>query len=230
MMKAKTLLLSLLLTFVLAACGSAEGNGNDTPKLSDTYENAISVEAQLVVGSLSLEETDLAITSEQAAILLPFWKAYRSLLQSDTTAEAEVDAVIDQIQESMTSEQIEAIAAMELTQDDVPILIQELGLESDDAQFGGFFGDFSGDFPEDMPFKGEFEGEMPQSGQRGQGQGGQGMGGQDSGQFFGEGDGQGLDPEMVSTLQAQRPSGFTGDGMTIYLVDPLIELLEEKVE
>lgn len=87
------------------------------------YEGALDAGAQLALGTLLLEETDQRLTPEQAGQLLPFWQA----LQGGVTAEAEVSAVLTGIETAMTSEQLAAIAGMELTQDDMQVWMQEQG-------------------------------------------------------------------------------------------------------
>ena len=81
---------------------------------------------------LLLAETDDAVTTDQAHTLLPLWQA----LQGGVTATAEVDAVLKQIESAMTSEQLEAIAAMQLTQEGMGDWMQEQGI--------GFGGGFAG--------------------------------------------------------------------------------------
>ncbi|PJH74752.1 MAG: hypothetical protein CO064_10305, partial [Anaerolineae bacterium CG_4_9_14_0_8_um_filter_58_9] len=60
--------------------------------------------------------------------LLPLWQEYNELTRSDTAAQAEIDAVVAQIQETMTPQQVQAITDMKLTQQDEFSLMQELGL------------------------------------------------------------------------------------------------------
>jgi len=67
------------------------------------------------------------VTAVQAAKLLPLWQVYSGLLTSDTAAQTEIDALIEQIQDTMTAEQIKAINAMDLTQQDVLAVMQEQG-------------------------------------------------------------------------------------------------------
>jgi hypothetical protein len=88
-----------------------------------------------VLGTLRLEGTENAVTPEQAAALLPLWQA----LRGGVTAQAEVNAVLKQIEGTMTQEQLEAIAAMQLTQDDLGAWVEEqgLGLGPGPGQGGG---------------------------------------------------------------------------------------------
>jgi len=80
---------------------------------------------QLALGSLKLDDTDYAITTKQATDLLPMWQVYVELLSSDTAAQEEIDALTEQIQETMTSEQMQAISDMQLTQQDMFTAMQE---------------------------------------------------------------------------------------------------------
>ncbi len=134
MKKVASVLSTLIVVLMLAACGGpAGGNGGDeTVSLNEDYADAVPIPSQLALGSLKLEETDLAIDETQAAELVPLWQAYQSLSTSDKAAEAEINAVLKQIQGAMTAEQIEAVAAMALTSEDMDAYMQEMA-----GQFGG---------------------------------------------------------------------------------------------
>jgi hypothetical protein len=99
---------------VLAACGSTP-SANTAKSTSTT----LSLEGDLLVGTFKLENTSLAITSAQASTLLPLWETLQSLASSNTAASQEVDAVVSQIQSSMSSQQISSITAMKLTRQDL---------------------------------------------------------------------------------------------------------------
>ncbi len=71
-----------------------------------------------------LEETSGAVTPAQAQELLPLWQMLRALQESGTASEAEVEAVLDQIQGAMTSEQLATI--QEMNQEDMQALMQQL--------------------------------------------------------------------------------------------------------
>jgi hypothetical protein len=81
------------------------------------------VSTQLVLGTIRLEETENAVTPEQAAALLPLWQA----LRGGVTAPAEVNAVLKQIEGTMAQEQLAAIAAMQLTRQDLQAWMQQQG-------------------------------------------------------------------------------------------------------
>jgi len=85
-----------------------------------------------------------AVTAEQAKQLLILWKTYRQLSQSDTAAQAEVDGLVTQIQETMTAGQVQAIADMQITQQDVSASTQGVtvvsnssGSDTSNASSGG---------------------------------------------------------------------------------------------
>jgi len=112
----------LLLALTLTACGSA----SNTSQASSTQESAtLPTATQLIVGTLKLDDTEQAVTSDQAKDLLVMWQVYRDLASSDTTAQEEIDGLVDQIQETMTAEQMKSISNMNLTQQDVIALMQE---------------------------------------------------------------------------------------------------------
>jgi hypothetical protein len=82
--------------------------------------------SQLALGIFRLEGTGNAVTAEQARTLLPLWQAIQSgSLQND----AETNAVLKQIEGAMAAEQLAAIAAMQLTFQDMGTWMQEQGVE-----------------------------------------------------------------------------------------------------
>ena len=183
---------------------SEDGSNADRVELTEDYaDDALSVRMQLVVGSLLLDNTDLAVDSVMAEKLLPYWKMYKVLAESDTKAPEEMDAVIDQIQETMTADQLSYIVDMQITQETMLTLVSDLGINEKSISEGMKGGAGTG---VDRP-----EGFVPGSG-RGAGQDGN------------------IDPELMATKQAEREDAGGGiiSRMTIPLVDELISLLEEK--
>lgn len=173
---------------------------------------------QLMLGTLQLESTNLAVNSAQAAELAPLWKALRSLTTSDTAAQAEIEALLEQIQEVMSADQIEAISTFEITPDEMQAIFQDLGIEFGPPE--GFEG-FDGEGFNPDQFRQQFGGGGPGGGQ---GPGGQ-FGGGPGGFQAGEGD---FDPEAFATQRAERGiEGFGGRAGT-FLFEPLIELLEAR--
>jgi hypothetical protein len=214
MKKVKFLGVLVSLTLILVACGSANSAANTaTTALNEDYPDALPIQTQLTLGILKLEETDLAVDTEQAAELLTLWQAIRSLSSSDITAEGEIEAIVNQILDTMSSEQLETIAAMEITQEGIFELTQELGI----ARGGDWTGE--GDPRSSAP-----DGIVPGSG----GGPGGGMGGGLGGGGFGELSGD-LDPEQIATLQAERAEKrSSGDLFSMFLINPLIQMLEER--
>lgn len=129
MKKTTWILVSVLAVFVLAACGGGESpeGSTETVQLQTDYPDALSVDGQLALGTLRLDESEQAVDETQAAELLPLWQAYQALSTSDSAAEVEVTALLGQIQGAMTNDQIEAIVAMQLTEDDRTAYTEEFG-------------------------------------------------------------------------------------------------------
>ncbi len=215
----------LILVMLLVACGSSATETSEASSGFGSGARGYPPQMQLSMGTFLLEDTDLAVTPEQAAELLPLWKAVLSLSESDTAAQAEIDALYDQIEETMTSEQMQAIAEMNPTQEDIASLMDSLGLDNVDAAGGFQGGNLPDGFdPDNLP-EGFGPGNFPEGGQMGPGAGqgqGQGLG---RGMFGGD-----LDPETLATMEARREEmgGSFRNRANLFLVEPLIEMLEER--
>ena len=215
--------LALALTaVVLVGCGEEEatpapvdeGDGETyTSAVLDTsYPDALSVGNQLAMGTIQLEETENAMTPDQATALLPLWQA----LQGGVTAEAEVNAVLKQVEGTMTQEQLAAIAALQLTQEDLRAWMEEQGLGIGmGGGFPGAGGDMSEEEREALRATVEAGGGMP--------------GGGPSGDLSEE-----ERANMRATMEAGgggmpgRPGGGAGGRQFGPLLNPLIELLTER--
>jgi hypothetical protein len=209
------------LTLALTACaGGTSGATNSEPddvQTQGTFEPLFSDNDQipvnqLVLGTMQLESADLAISRDQATDLLPLWKAYQSLIQSDTAAQAEVEAVLRQIKTTMTADQLEFIRSMEVSPDEIQAAMQEANQESgtDRSTSGGGFN-------------------RPEGFEPGGGPGFAPDGGMGGGPGFGpEGD---RNPEQMATLQAERggSDGFQNRAGAFF-VAPLIEMLGTIVD
>jgi hypothetical protein len=245
-------ILCLIIVLGLVACGGGDGNTqeDETTTAADTGDVSLSIETQLILGTMKLDGTDLEVTADQASELLTLWKAFKSLSTSDTAAEEELDAVINQIQKTMTAEQLDAIQAMDLEQGDMASLMEELGILPEGGFMGGQGGGLEGqelpegftpgEIPEGFePPEGFTPGERPeegfQGGERPEGgfQGGEGPGGgfQGGEGMGGQGFRQEMDPEQIATLQAERGDRVNLRNRTsLFLIDPLLQYLEGKVE
>ena len=122
---------------------SLAGEGESSAGLDSSHEGALPVRSQLAIGLIQLEGTDNAVTPEQANALLPLWLALSGdALHSD----AETDAVLKQVEGTMTSEQLAAVASQQLTFEDMGAWMQEQGLNfgrPQDPQGLGPSGDLS---------------------------------------------------------------------------------------
>jgi hypothetical protein len=113
----KIIILFTLIALLLTACGNTQVGP------AQTSDNLPAV-TQLALGTLKLKGTDQVVTNDQAQELLPLWQIYQELSNSDNAAQTEFEAVTEQIQETMTTEQMQAITDMKLTQQDVSEVVQ----------------------------------------------------------------------------------------------------------
>jgi hypothetical protein len=222
-----------------SAVGESGAVAYSSEALHTSYEGALDTSSQLILGTMRLEETEHAITPEQAATLLPLWQA----LQGGVTAQEEMAAVMKQIEGTMTSEQLDAIAAMQLTQEDLRAWMQERGL----GMGGGGFPDPGGMSEEERENLGATMeaggGGMPRSGGPGGGlseeerenlratmeAGGGGMpGGGGPGGDLSEEERENLRATMEASGGGMPRSGGPGGGRFGSLLNPLIELLAER--
>ena len=119
----KTLIVVLtIFVVVLSACSNSS-----TPQ-SAPSDGELPAISKLAIGTIKLDGTENAVTSEQASTLLPLWQVYQSLLDSDTAAQEEITALAEQIGTTMTSGQSQAISDMQITQQDMFGIMQEQGM------------------------------------------------------------------------------------------------------
>lgn len=216
-MKKTTLILLMILTLTLTACGGASDSPQADPDLlNDSYENALPIPSQLLIGTFQLESTDLAVTPEQAANLIPLWQVLQSLSESDSAAQEETDALIKQIQETMTPEQIQSIKEMQLTPADMFTALQEQGIVSEDEPVF-----LSGDGEIPLPPPGGGDGGGGDVISIGPGGGPPGGGGPGGGQDLG------LSPDQIATAQASGVERRV-NMVPPMLISALIEFLQEK--
>jgi len=144
-----TLGITALAVFVLAGCGNSASapasaptqaaeaappapvvapTSGSTTALDTTYEGALSQRNQLLLGTLMLEESEWVVDAEQARTLLPLWQGIRGTMRSGASAQAEIDALLRQIEAAMTADQIAAIRKMKLTQAELQAWAKSQGL------------------------------------------------------------------------------------------------------
>jgi hypothetical protein len=101
---------ALLLSMAACTASSSASPGSSS---------ATSQARRLALGTLRLEGTPQAVDSQSAAQLLPLWQLMAELSTSSAAAPQEIAAVVDQIQATMTAEQIGAIDDMALSAGDL---------------------------------------------------------------------------------------------------------------
>jgi hypothetical protein len=224
MKKFKLVILSMTILLIAAACSpTADLNAEDTalengtaaltdensePQNLPEREFELPESTQLILGTLQLQTTAYPVSRDQAGALLPLWKGYRALSESDTTASEELEAVLKQISGILSTEQLNTIESVAFAPEDVRAMMEHLGIE-----FGSGAGAGAADGSIQRP-----GGDLPEGVRPG---GGPGSGGET-----------GLDPDQIATLQAEREAnggrlGGRGSGFANILIEPLIEMLEE---
>jgi hypothetical protein len=113
------IVIASLMATSLAGCGNASITASSSGELSTASRYAL--------GILKLEGTSNAVTSSQANDLLTLWEGYQSLSASDTASQVELDALVTQIHEALTAEQVKAIDAMGLTETTLSATLSTLG-------------------------------------------------------------------------------------------------------
>ncbi len=204
-----TLVLALSLT-VLSACRA--GTATTTQASTQPNTTADSIESRLAVGTLLLKDTDLAVTKDEAAELVFLWKAVKTLSSANNAAAEEMQALYDQIQETMTPAQVEAIRAMQMDAEKMSSLRAELGVEMGmGANQGGAAATGS---------RSSSGGGMGMPGGGPGGAGGPPMG--DPGMMAG-----GAMPAEMQTQAAGQTGGQAARGAGLMFVEPLIKYLNE---
>lgn len=148
----KLFILMLALAFGLSACSGSQATqaaqpadqsaqinpgsavSTDNPTTQNPTQGATgnsTVDEQLAAGTLRLEGTVLAVNAGQAKELLPLWQQVLSLsTDGSNTTQDQIQAVYQQIQDVMTTEQIQAIEGMNWDQTDLQSLMSDLGLQA----------------------------------------------------------------------------------------------------
>lgn len=220
----------VLLAMTLTACSAATTTPQADPnKLNTSYTNALPVATQLLIGTFKLDGTKNVVTAKQAKALIPLWQVYESLSTSDTAAQEEINALLDQIQETLTPTQMQAIKGMQLTSQDMFTTLQEQGISGSNRQ--SFNQSNSGNT------NGNSNGSAPAPGGEGPGlffrNGGNDGGGNRGGGFGGGfGGGQGLNPQQIATAQARRSQNgggnFRFENVPAPLIQALVKYLQQK--
>ena len=130
----RSLTILIVSVLLLAACAPAAETTPAAPTsiageyLTIEYADAANLRSQLAFGIMKLDGTPNAVTPEQAKTLIPFWQAVIALSGDSTTASEELTAVQDQIVATLTAEQLQSIAAMQITNADLSAFYAEYGV------------------------------------------------------------------------------------------------------
>lgn len=222
----KKITFTILTVFMLAltACGAASSGTQQAA--STQQDGTLPIQEQVLIGTFKLEGTAQAVTSQQAAQLIPLWQVYKDLSGSDSAAQEEIDGLVKQIQGIYTPDQMKSITDMHLTRQDMFTVLQEQGIN-----FGGPGGQNRS--PEQIATLQASRGSgnnfrPPDGGFQG---GGFPGGGTD---FAGGGpNGQNFSPEQIATAQARRANGGAGGGFGFNripdgLIDAMVQFLQKK--
>lgn len=240
----KIVIIILILAFPLTACSvlqsaqaivqgsnpSSQNSGQNSGQ--NTFAGITAntpIDSKLAIGILKLEGTNQAVTPAEAKNMVPLWQALKTLSTSPTTAPEEVTAVFQQIQDTLTPEQVQAVKQMAVSQADLQALEKTLGIQPGQ---GGGFGGGATQSPAQQATRSARQTQNP--GGNGGGFGGPGGGfGGNGGGFGGPGGGTGGTGNQGSTTTT-RPTSSPAQlirrsmGMNLIFMDPLIKLLEQR--
>ena len=121
-MNRKISLTALLLLFalILTACGASSKSSTPTSKVTEK----LPTQTKLILGTINLEETDYAVTAEQATELQPMFYVLQELNKSGSAAQEEITGLVSQVQQVLTDDQIQAIDDMSLSMKDMAAITQ----------------------------------------------------------------------------------------------------------
>lgn len=214
MIKKTFFIILSLIIFGLFGCSSPEEGtvssavAGQSRGLSADFADAMPISSQLAAGSVALDSGASAITDEQATALLPLWQAYTGLVANGGTAQAELDALINQISGEMTEAQLSEIASLQLTNAKLQEMIDAGEIQLGRGRQGG-----------------------GQGGQQGGGGGGRGQGGLGGQGGGGQGGFGNLSPNDLATRQAERieAAGGADAFFTQQVSNAVVRLLNTKV-
>ena len=112
-----------LFTLTLTACASIAGTTGTAPNGGGSA-GELPAQTKLILGTIKLEETENAVSAEQAAEIIPMFYVLQDLNESDTAAQEEINSLVSQIEETLTDEQTQAIDAMSLSRQDMFAITQ----------------------------------------------------------------------------------------------------------
>lgn len=172
--------------------------GTTSSALSTDYTDAVSVAEQLLTGTFMLADTNLSLTGEQTAQLIPLWTSLKEAVQN-STAQEQTDVILQQIESTLTAEQVKAIADFKITRQSMMSVLQDKGVTMGGPQGNGNNGpngSGAGTPPDGTPPAG------------------------------GPGDGNGNPPQANGTPMAGNPPQGRGNFLPPELIDALIQFLQ----
>jgi len=248
---------SVLSSPAIPSAGAAVGESisaipsRGADSLETTYADALPVADQLLLGTILLEGTSHAVDAHTAGLLLPLWQKVKANQIDASLPQSNMDALVQEIQSSMTAEQIQAIAALHLTNTKLKSTLSEMGV----ADLPGLNSTAPTEHPSDTlgtpvagatmpgpdagnspgnrtrgtpPASGKGPGDRPpQDGKEGRPDAGDADGKSGNGLPAGKDGGNSvatLNPEQVQTLQVGR--GLPR--LSVALLDVLLRLLEAR--
>lgn len=199
MKKLITILMTGILAIGLVACSGQAAPTQTSTQAADT--GALSA-SELAAGTIKLQETDSAVSGDQAGELLTLWLAYKEVANSDTASDQELAALVTQISDTMTSEQLSSIESMNLTNTDMEALTgisSTAATDTSSTSAASNSGGMGGGPGDGMPSDGGMSGDMSLSG----------------------------DMPTGDTASPSMGTGSDTTSLTLELVDPLTTLLEQ---
>jgi len=131
-MDCPSLILSLVALAISACAPAAPSSSVPTSAAASaieiTFTDAASLRSQLAYGIIKLKDTSNVVTTEQAKAMIPLWQAIIALSGDETTAAEELTAVQDQITQALTPAQIQAVAAMKITNTELNTFYAQYGV------------------------------------------------------------------------------------------------------
>ncbi len=232
----KNILIYLIIAIVLAILPGCASSQIEQPT-SEGNSVGFDADTQLIIGTLLLNGTENEVTADEATELLPLWQLYSALSISDTSAQEEIDAVVTQIQNTMTNAQIAAIGKIDLAGQNAMSLLRDNGLiEQFGADLSGNQGAGSAlDIPEGLQVPQGEDGNInrPQTGDIPSG--GRSAGGNTGGGFPGGGTGSGegpgfagMDPSAMATQMAESGRNAPVNRNSQVFLQLLFAYLEDK--
>lgn len=226
-------LLAVILLLALSAC-----SGKNASTIGDTstserepgqgsMDEAIEMDEadRLIFGTILLDETENKVTTEQAESMLPLWQLYQTMVEEDTTASEELDAILRQIKAAFTDVQIAMMETFDYSNQEE--LMAKLGMES--YSMGMDEGSISEEI-EKMITEGIESGELQEGGSI---SGFSSSGGEIIIEGFEgdhpEGAGGTFNPEDLIGPEGEMQGGF-GSIQTVVYIPAIIEYLEAIIE